>query len=1025
MIERLTRALIEAGLAPEAGELADLLWLMAQRNGLRNADRAASAGGAVSAAAAPPEPHVALERPDELAPDPDRLADEAAAQSSRFTPIAVGMEPGSYVDGVLHVRGVAASGMPASVAGALQAFFKRTPAPSRHVLDEEATAEEAVETGVWLPVMDVEREYGWDLVLVMEEGETSPLWTDAVGEFAAMLATQAAFHRVHRLRLDPARMPDLIDERGNTGPLSNWRGNGITHVLYVSDILSPLWRDGTIQALLRTWCEVGPVTLLQPMPRRAWRHLPLGLPELKLSAYARVQHNRQLSIDASDWFGRPPPNAFAVPVIGFDATSLRRWAEVMTGHADVDVPGFYLVPGSGAATGSEPGPPSRRAPSGPERVAMFRQMASPGAYELAVHLSVMDELTIPVMRLVQRIMHPDSGAGELAEVFLGGLLEREPVARADEPERKYRFIQAVREALITSRRKSDERKIDDGLEAIDERLPPAGAVLPVRSAYFRTPTSADRQTDWALPLSAVSRAVLSAHTQARGAAGRDIEIAGIFDRNREIRELRPEVRQFALDSEYALADDEIQGDMPLLVTPEVTLWLVALVRDVLVVRLWQGGMTHVADTIPVEQLILVDAAVDGEGRGWLTLHQRNRTVEYDAALWPDAFRLQLAARNLGLASQAAKVKRLQNVLLNPGLSFGVEEFEAHALFWKIAAGGSDASHKGLQPNSSATFDVEAGWLAPGRQRLFHVYDGSVHVRTLLRSVSARAKVPPHSLSAVPFRIPTYLKLFRIEPEQVDALMNAARDLKFDSRHAIDVICNTVRSAQRKANGIAWQNAELGRIRTRSLFLETFDLDDVVPGPPFTLNESEDDPAADFAEHSEDADAADLALWLTDEVDMDRVRGLADAMLKALTDAVDSADWDVEATSHMLVEPEDAHGILESWKFAGKASRAYAPFEVVSYEDGMLTVTRPVTATVRIFSTFEFSVKDGIDKDIVGMGSTEAERHISVQVDAEFGFAGVAERQPRVEWVEIQHIVERVDFGYVEPDDFFGSDDEEE
>ncbi|AVR96911.1 hypothetical protein [Pseudoduganella armeniaca] len=158
--------------------------------------------------------------------------------------------------------------------------------------------------------------------------------------------------------------------------------------------------------------------------------------------------------------------------------------------------------------------------------------------------------------------------------------------------------------------------------------------------------------------------MLSRHKQTRAAASRDIEVPGIFDRNREIKALRPEVRQFALESEYALADDEVQGDLPLVVTPEVTLWLVALVRDILVVRLWQGGMTHVAETISVEQIIAIDASFDEQGRGWLTLHQRSRTVEFDSVLWPNPFGLQLAVRNLGLSSQAAKVKRLQRVLLH-------------------------------------------------------------------------------------------------------------------------------------------------------------------------------------------------------------------------------------------------------------------------------------------------------------------------------------------------------------------------
>ncbi|AVR96910.1 hypothetical protein [Pseudoduganella armeniaca] len=287
------------------------------------------------------------------------------------------------------------------------------------------------------------------------------------------------------------------------------------------------------------------------------------------------------------------------------------------------------------------------------------------------------------------------------------------------------------------------------------------------------------------------------------------------------------------------------------------------------------------------------------------------------------------------------------------------------------------------------------------------------------------QLPPRRLAAVPSTIQRPLVLFRAEREQVDALMAAARDLRFDSRQAIEVICNSVRSARPKADGIVWQNSELGDIWTHSIFLETFDLRDLVTGTPVALDESDHGPSSDEPDSTDEVDPAALALWLTNEVDMDQVSGLDEAMLHALTDAVDSADWDVEADSHMVVEPEDTYGILESWKFPGKASRAYVPFEVTGYDDGILTVARTVTAMVRLVSSFEFSIKDGVDKDFMSMGSTEAERNISVQVDAEFGFSGVAERQPHVEWIVCQHIVERVDFGNVEPDGFHGDEDQDE
>ena len=51
---------------------------------------------------------------------------------------------------------------------------------------------------------------------------------------------------------------------------------------------------------------------------------------------------------------------------------------------------------------------------------------------LAAHLSAVP-ITLPVMRLVQRVMHPAGGPTELGEVFLGGLLVRVDAAAARLP----------------------------------------------------------------------------------------------------------------------------------------------------------------------------------------------------------------------------------------------------------------------------------------------------------------------------------------------------------------------------------------------------------------------------------------------------------------------------------------------------------------------------------------------------------------------------------------------------------------
>ncbi|KIF00797.1 hypothetical protein PL81_39150, partial [Streptomyces sp. RSD-27] len=78
-----------------------------------------------------------------------------------------------------------------------------------------------------------------------------------------------------------------------------------------------------------------------------------------------------------------------------------------------------------------------------ELVHRFRSSAAPGAVQLAVYLSAAP-LTLPVMRLVQRTMLPDSEPSDLAEVLLSGLLRRSGAPSGP----WYEFVPGVQDVLL-------------------------------------------------------------------------------------------------------------------------------------------------------------------------------------------------------------------------------------------------------------------------------------------------------------------------------------------------------------------------------------------------------------------------------------------------------------------------------------------------------------------------------------------------------------------------------------------------
>jgi hypothetical protein len=495
------------------------------------------------------------------------------------------------------------------------------------------------------------------------------------------------------------------------------------------------------------------------------------------------------------------------------------------------------------------------------------------------------------------------------------------------------------------------------------------------------------------------------------------EGVGAFERDKAIVAQREIVREAALRSKYALSDDEVLGDVPLMVEPKRVIWLVGLVRHVLVVGHYDGH-SSVVDVIPVENLVLVDADRGEQGRASLNFLQNNRRVDYDAQLWPVSFKLQQHVKNLGLLGLVAKANRLQRALQERETT--IQAFPMDAAFFEVRRASDDAYTLPVPWNAPSFLDFEADWLV-GSHGMVHAFDSSIKADVLLNKTSQYVGHGEKNLLVIPFQVSRPLELVRLTQLHVDEITTVIRTLDIKSEKAVEVIRNGIRAMHRNADGIAWDNPGLGGLLTYSFFADAFSLGHVEYRNPVRLEEIVDESSEDELEESEDTDPAALATWLTEAVDYGNVPGLDTEVFNNLRNAVDRVDWDIEVHSDFSsVETDDVYGVLEDWEFGGIGENG---FEAVDYQDDTLTVTRQIVASIRVYASFNFSVKDGIDKDMVYMGSTKAEHVVRANVDAEFEFDGIAKRQPAIKWIDIEHIDRHVDFGYLAPN--FGDNELEE
>ena len=504
MIELVAAFLRAAGVEPTWEDVADTLWL-AQEIGRHQppADLKGTTPKAVPGN--PPPPQTGLTRPD--GPEIPKAGGEhgytntPSAAATLHLPPAPGtpMPPGG-----LPFHAPAATALPGALAlgHALRPLKRRLPSATTRVLDEEATAERIAEERILTPVLRPALTRWLDLALVIDQSPSMAIWARTVEELRGLLESLGAFRDVRIWLLDTdtadgqavlyAGTESATSHARPSAPRALVDPGGGRLILVVSDCVAPAWSSGAVPALLSLWCRTSPVAIVHVLPQRLWRYTAIetepaelrapnpGAPNAKLNIASWVANaERELEValaaaasasplalrdDTAASFG-VDASAVPVPVIALEPRWLAPWASLVAGAGGRQVPGVITwakpwageSPDTPEAAGLER-PPTNLSPA--ERVRRFRGIVSPTAFELAGYLAAVP-LTLPIMRVVQQAMLPGSAQVHLAEVLLGGLLERPtPLGPTVHPDNvEYDFVDGVRDVLLDTVRGTDTLRV--------------------------------------------------------------------------------------------------------------------------------------------------------------------------------------------------------------------------------------------------------------------------------------------------------------------------------------------------------------------------------------------------------------------------------------------------------------------------------------------------------------------------------------------------------------------------------------
>ncbi|MFD8884082.1 SAV_2336 N-terminal domain-related protein [Streptomyces erythrochromogenes] len=447
-VRELAALLRAAGLDPSAEELADALWLAGHIRGPGPALPAAPGAGPEAEPEDPAAEPVEPVRAEADTEDPVRLyapGAHPAAEAEGGTPEESPEEYGVPV----RVPGAAALPRILDVQRALRALQRHRPPapPTRLVIDEGATADASARAlGLLIPVLRPENRREATVRLVMDASPSMAVWQDMFEELRTVCERLGAFRdvQVHYLH----RRPDGTAALGRgPGPGSALRSGdqlrdptGRALTMVVSDCAGPLWREGAAQRLLYRWAECTPCMVVQPLPQRLWGRSWLPTERGTLARMEGAGQKLRFRPDRPAPPGRPT-GGIAVPVLPPSPTALGAWARLVAGLGTGPVAAEVGRVRADHPAAPVPPPPAVRPPR--ELVARFRSSAAPRAVQLAVYLSAAP-LTLPVMRLVQRTMLPDSEPSDLAEVLLSGLLRRSGPG----PGHWYEFVPGVQDVLL-------------------------------------------------------------------------------------------------------------------------------------------------------------------------------------------------------------------------------------------------------------------------------------------------------------------------------------------------------------------------------------------------------------------------------------------------------------------------------------------------------------------------------------------------------------------------------------------------
>ena len=370
---------------------------------------------------------------------------------------------------------------------ALKALCHRLPSIYDTVLDEVATTERIANEKLWIPVQKPALEpFFEELDLVVDEATSMLPWGETILQLRQLLENLGAFGNIRtwslsshdgtKVQIRP-RMGYAVCQHDNRSPKELVNPNGRRLVLVVSDCASPFWRNGVQQGLqhqniiwsLKTWADNGSVAIVQMLPRWLWGKTSLRFGSLvELAQPVSGIINGPLQVRTLSFLDEIDENKdIKIPILTLEPEKAATWSQMVTGISPVWTSGVAFPWNGNPSTGDGETDGSSIELTAKDRFQRFRLTASQMARRLAGLVAASPIVTLPVIRMIQQEMLPQSDQVHVAEILLGGLVELKSEIALESDinpnEVEYQFINGVNEILLDSLPTTDKTEVKKNL----------------------------------------------------------------------------------------------------------------------------------------------------------------------------------------------------------------------------------------------------------------------------------------------------------------------------------------------------------------------------------------------------------------------------------------------------------------------------------------------------------------------------------------------------------------------------------